>query len=227
VIAPYLGKPWITLIRHPQNRGLSAAVESGLSQITTDFVYFAAADDYVGPNFFDQAMAAAALHPDVGMIFGRLQNFYEGFINYHSELSLEGQSRRLSPEQFVEQYFKVFGGFTNLSPATLYRVEVLKHFDYLSIIKNVDFIYDSFVIQLIGGAFPSYYIDEVGAFWCDSSNGGSHSFFSNPERIRKFVNQVTGYFRHEPYVSALSVEHQGLYIYSLWRSVLLANGFLS
>jgi glycosyltransferase involved in cell wall biosynthesis len=48
----------IQLMRHATNRGAPAALNTGLSVAKGEFVYFAAADDFVLPGFFSAALTA-------------------------------------------------------------------------------------------------------------------------------------------------------------------------
>ena len=54
----------IRLVRHPINRGAPAALNTGLAIAKEDFVYFAAADDFVLPGFFSAAVASLEACPD-------------------------------------------------------------------------------------------------------------------------------------------------------------------
>jgi Glycosyl transferase family 2 len=56
--------PIIRLVRHPINRGAPAALNTGLAIAKGEFVYFAAADDFVLPGFFSAALASLKACPD-------------------------------------------------------------------------------------------------------------------------------------------------------------------
>jgi glycosyltransferase involved in cell wall biosynthesis len=55
--------PSLRLIRHETNRGVIAAMNTGLEAAGAEFVFFAAADDCVLPGFFARAEAAMHAHP--------------------------------------------------------------------------------------------------------------------------------------------------------------------
>jgi glycosyltransferase involved in cell wall biosynthesis len=64
--------PFLRLIRRETNVGAATAYDELLNAARCDYVYTAAADDYVLPGFFDRAMAAARQHPQAGIIFGKM-----------------------------------------------------------------------------------------------------------------------------------------------------------
>jgi glycosyltransferase involved in cell wall biosynthesis len=78
--------PWLRVLRHPENRGVNAACNSGLAEIAGDFVLFSAADDRLGAETVERAFAAAAAFPTTGIVFSD-----------HAEMSVDGASVRISP----------------------------------------------------------------------------------------------------------------------------------
>lgn len=64
--------PSIKLIDHKANQGAVVGMNEGLHASRGEFVYFAAADDYVLPGFFDAATYALTQHPEVAFFCGRV-----------------------------------------------------------------------------------------------------------------------------------------------------------
>ena len=58
--------PTIQLIRHPQNRGAPAALNTGLRAAKGEFIYCGASDDFVLGGFFAAATAALTRYPQAG-----------------------------------------------------------------------------------------------------------------------------------------------------------------
>ena len=79
-------KPWLTIHRHPENRGVNAACNTGLALVRGDFVLFSAADDCLSPEVVERASAAAAAFPRTGIIFSDW-----------AEMSADGSGRRIIP----------------------------------------------------------------------------------------------------------------------------------
>ena len=218
VIEPFLVDPRVILIRKDKNAGLADAVLTGLEALRSDFVYFAAADDYILPGFFQAAMEAVSRYPDCGMVYGRLVSI-QGNVQTRMNLFPEDEmvhSCLLTPKDFFLRYFSRFGPFTNLSPATIHRWSALESINYKTLLKEFDFILDSFVVQILGGKYPSYFVDADCAVWNWANEGGAIRFFGSPGRVTNFVRVAMDHLRREPYQSALSIDHFGLYIYGLW-----------
>jgi glycosyltransferase involved in cell wall biosynthesis len=57
----------IRLIRHPSNRGIVAAVKSGLEVASGDYLLFGSSDDFVLPGLYGRAQAALEKNPDAAL----------------------------------------------------------------------------------------------------------------------------------------------------------------
>jgi glycosyltransferase involved in cell wall biosynthesis len=78
--------PWLRIHRHPENRGVNAACNTGLELVSGDFVLFSAADDCLSATMVEHAFAAAAAFPLTGVIFSD-----------HAEMSTDGSCTRIVP----------------------------------------------------------------------------------------------------------------------------------
>jgi glycosyltransferase involved in cell wall biosynthesis len=78
--------PRLRVERHPVNRGVSAACNTGLALVRGDFVLFSAADDRMSARMVERAGAAAAVFPHAGIVFSD-----------QSEMSADGSVTRLIP----------------------------------------------------------------------------------------------------------------------------------
>ena len=78
--------PWVRVHRHPVNRGVNAACNTGLGLVGGDFVLFSAADDCLDAKMVERASAAAAAFPRAGIVFSD-----------HAEMSVDGAAIRLIP----------------------------------------------------------------------------------------------------------------------------------
>ena len=63
--------PAVTLLRNAQNMGVIPALERGLQAARGTYVYFAAADDFVLPGFFETALRRLDVNPDLGLFCGQ------------------------------------------------------------------------------------------------------------------------------------------------------------
>jgi len=90
--------PWLRVHRHPENRGVNAACNTGLGIVSGDFVLFSAADDCLDPEMVARASAAAAAFPHTGIVFSD-----------HAEMSADGAVTRLVPLD-LPQHRRYFSG---------------------------------------------------------------------------------------------------------------------
>ena len=88
--------PWLRVHRHPENRGVNAACNTGLDLVSGDFVLFSAADDRLSPEMVERAFVAAAAFPLTGIVFSD-----------HAEMSSDGSNPRVIPLDLPKavQYF--------------------------------------------------------------------------------------------------------------------------
>jgi glycosyltransferase involved in cell wall biosynthesis len=80
------GMPWLRIHRHPENRGVNAACNTGLGLVSGDFVLFFAADDCLSPRMIERASATAAAVPSTGIVFSDA-----------AEMDIDGSDRRTVP----------------------------------------------------------------------------------------------------------------------------------
>jgi glycosyltransferase involved in cell wall biosynthesis len=80
------GMPWLRIHRHPENRGVNAACNTGLDLVSGDFVLFSAADDCMSPGIVERASDAAAAVPPTGIVFSD-----------PAEMDADGSDRRIIP----------------------------------------------------------------------------------------------------------------------------------
>jgi glycosyltransferase involved in cell wall biosynthesis len=76
----------LQLHRHPVNRGVVAAMNTGLGLVKGEFVLFSAADDRLAKKTVELAAATAAEFPATGIIFSD-----------HAEMSADGTDTRVMP----------------------------------------------------------------------------------------------------------------------------------
>jgi glycosyltransferase involved in cell wall biosynthesis len=72
--------PTVKLLRNAHNHGVIPTLERGLRAARAKYVYFAAADDFVLPGFFETALRRLDANPDLGLFCGEAV-LVEGRIN--------------------------------------------------------------------------------------------------------------------------------------------------
>lgn len=74
MIEEYQGSIHFEVVCHENNKGLSAARNTGLCHATGDYVFFIDSDDYLLPDSFQYFLKNLKQHPDVDMIIGNVKN---------------------------------------------------------------------------------------------------------------------------------------------------------
>jgi len=58
--------PSVEFILNEKNLGIFISIIKGLEKATCDYIYFAGADDYLLPGFFEKSLKLLAKHPQAG-----------------------------------------------------------------------------------------------------------------------------------------------------------------
>jgi glycosyltransferase involved in cell wall biosynthesis len=115
----------LQLHRHPENRGVVAAMNTGLSLVRGDFVLFSAADDRLAKRTVELAAAAAAEFPATGIVFSdHAIMSADGSDIRVMPLDLPGVRRHFSGRDFIALMRQSFFGF-HVSSAW-FNVELLR-----------------------------------------------------------------------------------------------------
>ena len=78
IIGNYKGEMTFITRRHKENKGLSAARNTGISIATGEYLYFLDSDDYIYPNSLELLMEGVEKNKDIDMVVG---NFFDERIN--------------------------------------------------------------------------------------------------------------------------------------------------
>lgn len=74
LVSDYSGTIRFKIIEHNENRGLSAARNTGLDEAIGDYAFFVDSDDYLLPNAFQCFIENLIIHPDIDMVIGNVRN---------------------------------------------------------------------------------------------------------------------------------------------------------
>lgn len=67
------GRFEVKVVNHEQNRGLSAARNTGMKEATGDWIYFLDSDDEITPDCIELMVAEVVKHPDVDFVIGNVK----------------------------------------------------------------------------------------------------------------------------------------------------------
>jgi glycosyltransferase involved in cell wall biosynthesis len=176
--------PSVRLIRHPRNLGLNAAMDTGLAAVRSEYLYMAAADDYVKPGFFEKAMALAARHPEAGLVFGRLLVGSEGgFEEPGQDFPNWGEPTFASPERYLHEYLRRAPALHSLSMSTIYRRSCLLEVGGTQ--REVGYWVDAFTSRAIALKHGACFIPQYCAVFVFNPAGFCGSQVSDLERGMK------------------------------------------
>lgn len=118
--------PAARLVECPKNSGVVAAINIGLADVKSDFVFLCSANDFYQPNMVEMAAKAIADYPQAGAVSGNVAAYDQGnqCHDYDMKLPLPQMRTFYSPEAFVEQNKKVgvhFNGGANALRMSLVR----------------------------------------------------------------------------------------------------------
>lgn len=77
-IKSYDGAIWFHIFHHEQNRGLSAARNTGTKAAKGDYIYYLDSDDEITPACIEILMSAACKHRNADMVVGNYREFRQG-----------------------------------------------------------------------------------------------------------------------------------------------------
>ncbi len=67
----------VTVLTHPENRGLSAARNTGLQAVRGEYVWFMDSDDTVDATVLEELYRSLQQHPADGAVFGCVEEYYD------------------------------------------------------------------------------------------------------------------------------------------------------
>lgn len=95
----------LTLLKMKKNSGGPIVpVQEGLKMVTGDYVALCASDDMIQPGFFKESMECVALHPEVGICFGKFVIFEDQKPYRFNEITISLIDRKqiYSPDEWVK-----------------------------------------------------------------------------------------------------------------------------
>ena len=187
----------VKVLRHGANRGVAAAVNTGLASARGRWVYGAGADDAVRPGFFERGMELAERSPDAGAIFGRVVCHYS---DHRRPETLRiarwaGRSGRVKPAEYLEHLREAEAGFS-LGAATIFRREALLGVGGFR--GELGPWADTFAARTLTLRHGGIYLDEPCVDW--TVHGGSYSHATatgNPQRMKQIGDMAASLMRRE------------------------------
>ncbi len=120
------GRPGVRIVSHPQNLGSTASINAGLNLVDTPFVAFAAADDFLYPDFLELSETALLNAPEAALATSRSNIIDEnGDLVCNRPAFPPAFKSAFIPPQKVKRLLKECDNFF-LGNVTLYKTKYLK-----------------------------------------------------------------------------------------------------
>lgn len=98
------------IIHHPENRGLSAARNSGIKESSGDYIYFIDSDDYITENCIETFVEVIRQHPNSDVVFGSAIFYPNNWGNYcinvkKSNIPISSNNKKWIKSNFYQDDF--------------------------------------------------------------------------------------------------------------------------
>ena len=204
-IANYHGSIHFKLISHKQNRGLSAARNTGLCHATGDFVFFVDSDDYLMPNSFQYFFDNLKCYPEVDMVMGNVKACKGGDLlikNIESPLLMEDCNiffRKMLRHQI---YLYVWNKLIRRNILMEYNIhfeegilfedqcwtyELFSHLSSILILPGVTYFYENNPLSIVNTAFN----EEKGELVLKSYTLSVNKILDNPPCPERYKLNMT------------------------------------
>jgi glycosyltransferase involved in cell wall biosynthesis len=153
----------VRLVRHSSNRGAPAALNTGLAMAKEQFVYFAAADDFVLPGFFSAALASLEGCADAAYFCARvvLINRDGAIIDFRPLLPPSRRKAYISPNESRRLIQKIDNWAAG--PSAVYRRQLL--LDIGGFDESLGSLCDGMTYRLLAFRKGFYFSDQLVAAW--------------------------------------------------------------
>jgi glycosyltransferase involved in cell wall biosynthesis len=198
--------PVIRFLRNESNQGVVQSANRLLAEARGNYVYGAAADDYVLPAFFEKAMALGERHPQAGAIMAQYQALDDqGAIEWVASASAWKEPMFVEPARFLHEYLEAETPSHSLSGATIYRRSCLDEIGGFPV--QLGSWCDTFAIRAIGLRYGVCYLPHVSMTWMRHRGSVAARTGGDPIIYLRLVERATRLMRTSPFSEWFPPEH--------------------
>ncbi len=179
----------LRLIKKEKNKGVVATINEGFSLAKHEYVYFAAADDYIFPDFFNKSLYMLLHNPQAGLCSSLTRIIDEngkdnGFLKAPSIIKNSGYIDNMDCEKKIIKY-----GNWIQSNTTLYRKSALKEVGgFMPELKSYA---DSFVNLHISLSKGVCFVPEYLCAWRRLETGFASTTSNNPVFFLEIIEKAS------------------------------------
>lgn len=198
--------PVIRFLRRTTNQGAVASINELLAAAKGDYVYGAAADDYVLPGMIELAMAAAERYPQAGIVFGKMTMVDAAGTKLRDIPAPEWPTTcYVSPRQFLDEYLERQPPYASLSGATVYRRDRLAEVGGFR--GELGHWSDTFAIRAIALRYGAAYVPQSLMAWRKVLGSLSNSAQQTLRKSLRIIDRAASLMRSPDFVDRFPETH--------------------
>jgi glycosyltransferase involved in cell wall biosynthesis len=181
--------PQLVVLRSERNGGTIVASQRGLEAASGRFICFAAADDWVLPGFFAEALQVLEANPDCGFVCGEamiVSGETGALVGYRPPVRPSASGRKFTPET-TRRLLKKADNFI-LSASAIFRRDAVMEkggFD-----GRAGSFADGLLVRKIALTHGFYFVPSVFAVWNVFTQGYSRTTALDIERAKQALNDI-------------------------------------
>ncbi len=201
----FAGDARVQLLALDKHHGVSGAVQVGLTKARGEYIYIAAADDFVAPTFFERCVAEMTRFPTAGFCFSDPTEFREkdGQV-VHFPLYLRDAPTYFDPEGLIALLCQ---NFFHMSANTgIYRLSAFRGAG--GYIPELAWLSDWFVTIVIALRSGACYLPEQLTYVTMRDDSYSATNLCDTDKQRELVNRVVTLLSSPAYVDVAEPIHR-------------------
>lgn len=190
VIQQYIYKyPQIKLIQNAKNMGVNYTINRGLREATGTHVTFAAADDFIEPNFLQTAMPLLEANPNVGLVSGSCWITYENKMHQRFAARMPYPMRKSGyiPPELARKLINSLDSWFAGNTVILNRLYALEESGYR---QELESFTDNFLCRVLASKYGCCFTPAKLATWRICEGGFASSFNINIDRQQKVMQAL-------------------------------------
>ncbi len=170
------------VIQNKENLGCLRSCRRGHCEARGAYLYTAAADDHVLPDFFNQAMAMAMTYPDAAILCGKM--VVEDISGVRLQVNAVEKWQEpcyANPEKALREFFDMEDALHSLTSSTIYKRKCWEEIGGFQ--ECLGFYADTFMIHALSLQYGMCYIPEECSVFTIRPGGLSQSALNQPKAL--------------------------------------------
>ncbi len=218
--------PGIILIRNKHNIGLQRSIERTLPLVKTDYMAWAASDDYLMPEFLEKSMAILKKYPDAGLCFSELSTFtndrniiqrFSQNVDIEHIYNLSDLPEYCTPQAVQQRMEKSY--FPPSSNTVVVKVKCLK--DVGNFIPELEWHSDWLAYHMVALRNGACVIDQTLALLRVRDNSYSSLGMKDRNKVKVLLNNMLNVLDQPRFTDIKLIFQKNPSFYSVWGRPIL------